>query len=112
MPFLKNAEKQICQVYDNELKPLLAKGWKELTTLEEEGYRELLAAEHNLTSAAAIEEARVKAGVYKALGQAKSDVQTVANSSNETKATSTTPKTKTASKTTSTSTTGKTNGSK
>lgn len=80
MPFLKNTEKVICQVYDNEIKPLLEKGWKELTTLEEDAYREGLALDHSLTSAVAIESTRVKAGVYKALGQVKSTVQTAEKS--------------------------------
>ncbi len=98
MPFLKNLEKQICQVYDNEVKPLLEKGWKELTTIEEEVYREGLATEHDLTSAASIELARVKAGLYKTLGQAEKTAQTVENSVNETKTTSTSPKSKTVAK--------------
>ncbi len=76
MPFLKNAEKQICQVYDTEIKPLLEKGWKELTAKEEALYRQVLTATHNLTSAKSIEEARVSAGLYKALAPAKKAVET------------------------------------
>lgn len=112
MPFFKNSEKQICQVYDNELKPLLNKGWKELTVAEEEAYRALLGAEHNLTSSVSIEEARVKAGLYKALGQAKETVQTAEKSVSTPTVTSTTPKTKTVSKTASTSVAGNTNAAK
>ncbi len=105
MPFLQNAEKKICQVYDNELKPLLEKGWKELTAKEEAIYREGLVADHSLTSSVAIEAARVKAGIYKALGQAGSAVQTAEKTVS--KATSQTPKTQTSSKTSSTKATGK-----
>ncbi len=76
MPFLKNAEKQICQVYDTELKPLLEKGWKELTTEEEIIYRQVLKESQSLTSAKSIELARVKAGLYKVLGPVEKAVET------------------------------------
>ena len=65
MPFFKNAKNEICQVLEPEIALVVKAGWKELTAAEEAAYRESLAAEHSLTSAAAIEEARVKAGLYK-----------------------------------------------
>lgn len=67
MPLFKNLENEICQVYEPEVKKLLEEGWKELTKVEEDLYREALALDHSLTSSVSIEAARVKAGVEKAL---------------------------------------------
>lgn len=79
MPLLQNAKKEIVQVYEPEVEKLLKTGWKEVTDKAEEVYRAMLSKDQSLTSAASIEERRVKAGVYDALnkvvGAVKSDVK-------------------------------------
>ncbi len=67
MPFVKNLEGKICQALDPEVKTLLEKGWKELTSKEEIAYRKLLSRDQSLTSSVASEASRVEAGLYKAL---------------------------------------------
>ncbi len=76
MPFFQNLKKQICQVYEPEVKKVVEAGWKELSDVEEQLYREGLAAEQDLTSAVAIEEARVKAGIYKVINDVKGQTET------------------------------------
>lgn len=75
MPFLQNAKKEIAQVYEPEVAKLLKAGWTELTAKAEAAYREVLAKDHSLTSAVAIEEARVKAGVYDVLNKVEGAVK-------------------------------------
>lgn len=74
MPFFKNAKDEICQVYETEVKPVLEAGWKELTAVEESEYRAMLHGKEELTSAVAIEAARVKAGLHELFGQVKTTV--------------------------------------
>lgn len=81
MPFMKNLKGKICQVLDPEVARLENEGWKILTDAEEAVYRETLALKQDLTSAVAIEEARVKAGLYDALNGVKKEVKAVKNES-------------------------------
>jgi hypothetical protein len=64
MPLFKNLKDEVCQVLEPEVALVVKAGWKQLNEAEEAAYREGLKVDHALTSAAAIEEARVKAGLY------------------------------------------------
>lgn len=88
MPFMKNVEGKICQVLDPEVSKLVKEGWKLLTDVEETAYREVLSADHKLTSSVEIEAARVKAGLYKALNGVKKEVSNVTKSVSKSKTSS------------------------
>lgn len=75
MPFMKNLKDKICLVLEPEVETLLAKGWKVLTEAEEAIHREELRLKPELTSAAAQEEARIKAGLYKVLSGVEAAVE-------------------------------------
>lgn len=79
MPFMKNAEGKIALVLETEVDALKKAGFKLLSEAEELAHREELNLKPELTSAAAQDEARVKAGVADALnGEVAKVEQTVA----------------------------------
>lgn len=80
MPFVKNLKDKVCLALDTEVEPLVKKGWKVLTDAEEAAHREELKLKPELTSHASQEVARVKAGLYAALGAVEAEVAKVTGS--------------------------------
>lgn len=91
MPFVKNLESKVCNALEPEVDALLKKGWKLLSAAEEALYREELKVKPELTSAAAQEAARIKAGLYTALNQVEKAASTTAKAVTPAKTNTTAP---------------------
>lgn len=79
MPFVKNAENQVCLALEPELAGLIKAGWNVLNEAEEAAHRRELNLKQELTTYEGQEKARVEAGLYKVLNPAPAQPAAPAN---------------------------------